>query len=194
MPQDLHLTPADLDALLAGTARPATLAHLFDCAPCRALAAQDRRVVVELARLPRLDPSPHFADRVLTAWKASATAPEQRFIVPLRPHRPILRLARAAVAALVVLTGLGGSVAWSLANSELLLSWRERALGWLASLPAAVEPVLARTGAALFDSPAEAVGWALGFLLAYAAGLVAFRRLTALPPSTIPARRVLHAG
>jgi hypothetical protein len=151
--------------------------------------------VVELARLPRLDPSPHFADRVLTAWKASATAPEQRFILPLRPYqRPVRRLARAAVAALVVLTGLGGSVAWSLANSELLLSWRERTLGWLASLPAAVEPVLARTGAALSRSPAEAVGWALGFLLVYAAGLVAFRRLTALPPSTVRARRVIHAG
>jgi len=180
-PHSMHLTPDDLDALLLGTEQERVHVHLETCAACRALVVADRNVVVALESLPKLSPRAGFADRVMAGVITPTTAPGRW-----------PALARAAVLALVVLGGMAASIGWSLANQPMLMAWRDRGLGWIegwlrlglsgvwAELSQQAWYLAARDA---FGSQSRLTLALTGMLLIYAAGLVAFRRLTALPPS-----------
>jgi hypothetical protein len=180
-PHPTHLTPDDLDALLLGTEQEGVHFHLETCAECRALVVADRNVVVALESLPALAPRAGFADRVM----AGVTRP---VAVPRR----LPALARAAAVALVFLSGLAGSISWTLANQPMLLGWRNTGIrwaeGWIQVGLSGLWAELSRQswfGAmqSAFGSPTRLAVALTGMLLIYAAGLVALRRLTALPSS-----------
>ncbi|MDH5315031.1 MAG: hypothetical protein OEW44_01015 [Gemmatimonadota bacterium] len=180
-PHLMHLTPDDLDALLLGTEQERVHVHLETCAECRALVVADRNVVVALESLPSLAPRAGFADRVM----AGVTRP---VAVPRR----LPALARAAALGLVFLGGLAASISWSLANEPMLMAWREGGLkwaeGWLQLGLSGLWAELSRqswyaTVLDAFGSPTRLTVALAGMLLIYGAGLVALRRLTALPSS-----------
>jgi hypothetical protein len=180
LPHPQHLTWDDLDDLLMGTERPAVHVHLETCAECRALAAADLDVVVQVQRLPQFAPRAGFADRVLAG--VSAVEPAR---LPVRPSaRPWLSAASITLA----LAGLGTSLGWSLANQALLLSLRADAVAGMQGAAATVLQALnglqqAGLVAALRDSVG---GVGVGLIVtavasAYLAGLLSLQRLVSVP-------------
>lgn len=181
----MHLTPDDLDALLLGTEDERVHVHLETCAECRALVVADRNIVLGLESLPRFVPSAGFADRVMA--RVAITKP-----VPVRQAVRVPALARAAVVALAFLGTLAGSISWSLANQGALMTWRGQLIRWIQSwVEAGFGGLLAQVSSIgwvaqvqqVAGSPARVALIGTALLLLYGAGLVALRRLTALPPS-----------
>ncbi len=75
MPDTQHLTADELDLLLVGTPAPRATLHIETCDSCRTMSRLDREVVGSLARLPMLEPSEGFADRVMRQVIVSSRAP-----------------------------------------------------------------------------------------------------------------------
>jgi hypothetical protein len=96
-----HLTPEELDAWLEGALTPQRETHLHGCADCRQLADSERELVHLLGALPLLSPRPGFGDRVIA-------------------RLPLRRRVRPAAIAAGLLVPMAASVAWSLANQDLL--------------------------------------------------------------------------
>lgn len=179
-----HLTADDLDAFHSASLSIEATAHLESCAECRTLAERDHALVAALGRLPSFEPAEGFADRILAGIVQPAPV-----IVPIR------RRTRFALAA-SVLIGLGASIGWSLFNWTTLRSWIDAAPGALSRL---VWDGLTAVAQSLADIPALAglreLGSSTGrlaltgalLLLAYAAAMVALRRVLALPTATQPA-------
>jgi hypothetical protein len=187
----MHLTPDDLDALLFGTEEARVHVHLETCPECRRLVVADRNIVLALESLPQFSPGDGFAERVMARVSVPVAA-------PVRVRHPAA-LARAAVVAVVALGGLAASVAWSLANQVMLLGWRDRIFGWVAGLLDLGVAGLARELSRLswyapiheaIGSPARLALILTGATFAWLAGLLALRRLTALPTTG----RASHAG
>jgi hypothetical protein len=195
----LHLTPDDLDAWLAGTHSPAAQDHLARCLACQERAESEREIVALLGALPLVSPAPGFADRVM----ARVTVPQPLALGSAASIRSRIFATRRATAIaaslLVVLLGsMAGSVAWTLGHQETLA-----ALGAWLSAQAAQAVWLGVRGVAsnFIEQPwfaglksLAATPGRLGLasalaMLAYAAGIVAFRRLLALPT-----QQVAHAG
>lgn len=61
-----HLTADEIELWAEGLLGAAGALHLADCSLCREEAERERRIVLQLARLPRLAPAETFADRVMT--------------------------------------------------------------------------------------------------------------------------------
>lgn len=173
-----HLTLEELDAWLEGALTPQRETHLHGCADCRQLADSERELVHLLGALPLLSPRPGFGDRVLA-------------------RLPLRRRVRPAAIAAGLLVPMAASVAWSLANQDLLaqliqgtgselgrLSWVTiRSLG-----STLLEQPWYPAVRALLGSPSR-LGIVLGAsATAYAGGMVVLRRLLALPT-----QRVAHA-
>lgn len=142
-------------------------------------------MVLALEGLPRLTPRAGFADRVMArvAVPGAVAAPAS--------HR-VPAFARAAVVALLFVGGLASSISWSLAQYGTLMAWRDRglqwALGWFEGGTARLAAELQRLDwlVAAQTAVGSPTRWALlgtAVLLVYAAGLLALRRLTALPSS-----------
>lgn len=60
-----HLTTEEIELWAEGLLGAARALHLPDCSLCREEAERERRVVLQLAGLPRLAPRQGFEDRVM---------------------------------------------------------------------------------------------------------------------------------
>lgn len=193
-----HLTPDELDALLAGVLPAPAQEHLAQCHACRERAEMEREVVGLLQAVPLLSPAPGFADRVM----ARVTVPEAARVPALAGVRRALATRRgvAVAAGLVVLLlgSMAGSVAWMLANQTTLVAVGQWMLGqaghaaWIGVRDVAtalVEQPWFASLQALAVHPGR-LGIASGLAIAaYLVGLLALRRLLALPT-----QQVAHAG
>jgi hypothetical protein len=194
-----HLTPEDLDTWLAGDLPPAAQAHLAGCPSCRELAETEREIASLVASLPLMSPAPGFADRVMA--RVSVPQPLTVRTLDLIRRRVFATRRSMAIAAsvLVVLVGsMTGSIVWTLSHQDTLAAlggWLTAQAGqaaWLGLRGIAlnfIEQPWFSGLKALAGSPGR-LGLASALaLVAYLSGVLAFRRLLALP--TQP---VAHAG
>ncbi|HJS48390.1 MAG TPA: hypothetical protein VJ773_10430 [Gemmatimonadales bacterium] len=189
---DLHLThlsPDDLDAWLEGRLGSARAGHLQHCGQCRDLVERERALVDLLASLPRLAPAPGLEQRIMARVRIPRPAP-----AAIAARRPVRASARRTAAAAAVLLGMAASVAWSLGNRELLDTWGAWLLGessrllWV-SVQAVASNLLEQPWSQELRSFLSAPGRLLPALgaasLVYASGLLALRRLMALPTAGV---------
>ncbi len=194
-----HLTPDDLDAWLTGALAPAAQNHLTRCPACQDRAETEREIVTLLGALPLMSPTAGFADRVM----ARVTVPEPLAIRSLRSVRARVFATRRTTALaggvlLLVLGSMAGSIVWTLGHREMLTafgSWLAAQAGQLAWLGVRgvasnfIEQPWFAGLKSLAASPGRlGLATALG-MVAYLGGVLALRRLLALP-----AQRVAHAG
>jgi hypothetical protein len=149
-----HLLPDEIDQLVDGEAGFGVAqlrAHLRDCGECRARLEDARLVTQTLERLPRLAPSPGFADRVMgqvhvyVPWHVTALATAQRWTPQSRPLRVIAAATALSIASLLTVASL-----WMVARLDLLAYLAGAAAGRLR------DAVLGAAGsalAALFGRP-----------------------------------------
>jgi hypothetical protein len=185
-----HLTTDDLDAWIEGRLGSARAGHLRHCAECRDLVERERALADLLGALPRLTPAAGLEDRVMARVRVPQPAPTA---VSQRPAVLPSRGRTAAIAA-SVLIGMTASVAWSLGNRELLDSWGTWLLGestrllWV-SVQAVASNLLEQPWSREVRSFIAAPGRLLPVLgaasLVYASGLLALRRLMALPTAGV---------
>jgi hypothetical protein len=198
-PSGSHLSADEIDACLAGAPAPEVQHHLEQCRACLEQVEADREIAEQIRSLPLMSPSEGFADRVM----ASVIIPDPFAIRSLQATRRRLfatpRSFAAAASLLVVLLGsMAASIAWSLANQETMASlgsWLFAQGGqalWLGLQGVAsnlIEQPWYDGFRSLAENPARlALISGLGSL-AYLGGLVALRRLLA-----VPTQRVAHAG
>ena len=182
-----HLSPDDVENWLSGTLDAARTRHLDLCPDCFDRAQVEREIAEQLASLPLMGPSAGFADRVM----ASVVVPKRRFAT----RRSI---AFAASLALALVGSMAASIAWTLANQDVLASvghWvvaQGTQAGWLALrglVSNFIEQPWYEGARALADHPGRLAATVGGASLAYLSGVFALRRLLALPT-----QQVAHAG
>jgi hypothetical protein len=194
-----HLSPDDLDAWLAGTLPQAALDHLAFCPACQERAETEREIVALLGALPLMSPAPGFADRVM----ARVTVPQPLAAHSLRTLRSRVfatrRTAAVAASLLVLLLGsMAGSIVWTLGHQDTLAALGTWLMGqagqaaWLGVRGVAsnfIEQPWFAGLQSLAASPGR-LGLASALaMVAYASGVLALRRLLALPT-----QQVAHAG
>jgi hypothetical protein len=194
-----HLTSDDLDAWLAGMLAAPAQDHLAHCSTCQERAESEREIVALLGALPLMSPAPGFADRVM----ARVDVPQPLAVHTLGSFRRRIFATRRATAIaaslLVVLLGsMAGSIVWTLGHQETLTALG----GWLTAQAGQAAWLGVRGVASNFieqpwfaglKSVAASPG-RLGLasalaMLAYVGGVLALRRLLALPT-----QQVAHAG
>jgi len=195
----LHLTPDDLDAWLAGTATAESRRHVEECSACLELVRAEEALTSQLDALPLYAPKLDFADQVM----ASVAIPDPFAIRSLEAARRRLlasprSIAIAATIALVLLGSMAASAAWTLANRETLIT----AGNWLAGEAARWAWVGLRSATlnlieqpwfggfrSLVETPGRLAITSAALSLMYVSGILALRRLLAVPP-----RQVAHAN
>jgi hypothetical protein len=194
-----HLTPDDFDAWLAGALEPPAQDHLAQCVTCWERAETEREIVDLLGALPLMSPAQGFADRVM----ARVTVPQPAAVparASLRSRIFATRRSMALAASLLVLVAgsMTGSVVWTLGHQDTLAALG----GWLTAQTGQLAWIGIRGVASTFmeqpwfaglktlaGSPGRlALASALA-LVAYLGGVLALRRLLALP-----AQQVAHAS
>jgi len=191
-----HLTPDDVELWLTGTLDIERTRHLEWCPECFDRAQAEREIVEQLAALPLMAPSAGFADRVM----AHVTVADPFALRSLRQRIFATRrsMAIAAGLALAVVGSMAASVAWSLANQEVLVSAGDWLLaqgtqtGWLALRGLAsnfIEQPWYESARAFADQPGRLAAVLGALSLAYLSGMFALRRLLALP-----SQQVAHAA
>lgn len=149
-----HLLPDEIDQLLDGEVGfgvAPLVAHVRECAECRA-ALDDARVVVDaLERLPRMAPAPAFADRVMSEvhvyvpWHAAARDAAVAAVRPLAPRSQPVRVLLGA-AALSVLAIVTGASVWLFGHLDAALFFagvvRERVIQVATTIGSAVATTL----------------------------------------------------
>lgn len=65
----MHLTTDEIELWAQGLLPAARALHLADCSLCRVEADRERKVMLELVRLPAFAPTAGFADRVMAQVK-----------------------------------------------------------------------------------------------------------------------------
>ena len=198
-PSGAHLSADEIDACLSGAITVALQQHLDQCPACLEQVRVDREIAELIAALPSMSPAEGFSDRVM----ARVAIPDPFALRSLQATRRRLfaapRSFATAAALLFVLVGsMAASVAWSLANQETLASigtWLFAQGGqalWLGVQGLAtnlIEQPWYTSFRSLVENPARlAVISAMGSLL-YLGGLLAMRRLLA-----VPTQQVAHAG
>jgi hypothetical protein len=158
-----------------------------------------REIVEQISALPLMGPSAGFADRVM----ASVTVADPFALRSLQTVRQRIFATRksiliAASLTLALLGSMAGSIAWTMANQDALASAGNWVLaqgaqaGWIALRGLAsnfIEQPWYESARALAGHPGRLAA-ALGVAtLAYLSGVLALRRLLALP-----AQQVAHAG
>jgi hypothetical protein len=198
-PPRQHLTPDEIDSLLQGEAAPSQLEHLTDCAECALLLGQHRAVVSSLEALPQFDPGDEFADQVM--FQVAVPDPfAMRSMAPAR--RRVLETGRSralAASVAVMLVGMmAASVIWTSLNREVVSSAGSWLGGeanqwfWVALRGAfanVTEQPWFDTARHLLGGPARLAAVSACVMLLYVFGLVALRRLMALPTNG-----AAHAG
>ena len=191
-----HLSPDDVENWLSGILDAERTRHLDLCPTCFDRAQAEREIVEQLAALPLMGPSPDFADRVMASVRIAdpfALRSIRRRIFATRRS-----LAIAATLALAVVGSMTASVAWSLANQDLLVSAGHWVLaqgtqaGWLALRALAstfIEQPWYESVRAFVGHPGRLAAVLGAVSLAYLSGVFALRRLLALP-----SQQVAHAA
>jgi hypothetical protein len=186
-----HLSPDDLEIWLDGALPPALVSHLAGCAECQERALAEQEVVEQLSALPLMSPAPGFADRVMQA----VVIPDPFAIRSLDTARRRLfasrrSLAFAASVAILLVGSMAGSIVWSLAHQDTLAalgSWLASEAGqaaWLAIRGVAsnfIEQPWYQGARALADNPVRLAVTSAVATLVYLIGVLALRRLLALP-------------
>ena len=194
-----HLTPDDLDAWLAGALAPAAQDHLAVCPACQERADTEREIVDAARRAAadepgrRLRRSGHGAGRGARAGRRALARSDSRVFATRRSRWPSRPACSRCVAG-----SMAGSIVWTLGHQETLA-----ALGtWLAGQAGQAAWIGLRAVASNFieqpwfaglrdlaGSPGR-LGLASALaLIAYLGGVLALRRLLALPT-----QQVAHAG
>lgn len=110
-----HLLPDEIDQLLdgeAGFGLAPLVAHVEQCATCRAELDEGRRVMNALERLPHFAPSPLFTERVMSQvqvfepWHVTALDSVKRWLPASRPARAVGLVATSVSALLISLTAV----------------------------------------------------------------------------------------
>ena len=191
-----HLSPDDVELWLSGILDAERTHHLERCAECFDRAQAEREIVEQVSALPLMAPSAGFADRVM----AQVTVADPFALRSLRQRIFASRrsMAVAASLALALVGSMAASVAWSLANQEVLASagsWllaQGTQAGWLAIRGLAsnfIEQPWYESARAFADHPARLAATLGAVALAYLSGMLALRRLLALP-----SQQVAHAA
>lgn len=194
-----HLSPDDLDRWLDGSLPPARASHLDACQECLELARAEREMAELIAALPLMSPSTGFADRVMVSVKV----PDPFAIRSLDSVRRRLfatrrSLAMAASLTLLLLGSMTASIVWTLGNQETLAaigSWllaQGSEAAWLAVRGVAtnlIEQPWYESLKAAAGNPTRLALASGAASLAYLGGVLALRRLLALPT-----QQVAHAG
>jgi hypothetical protein len=198
-PPESHLSPDEIDAWLAGALAPVQQRHVDQCQLCLEQLRAEREIADQIAALPLLSPLPGFSDRVM----ASVSVPDPFAIRSLQATRRRLfatpkSIALAASLALLVLSSMAGSIVWSLHNQETITSlgsWlitQGEQAAWFGVRSLAsnfIEQPWYNSVRALFENPGRLALLSAMASLAYLGGIVALRRLLALPT-----QRVAHAS
>jgi hypothetical protein len=198
-PSGTHLSPDEIDSWLAGTLAQEWQQHLDQCQVCLERVRTERDIVDQIAGLPLISPETGFADLVM----AAVAIPDPFAIRSLQATQRRLfatrkSLALAASLSLLLLGSMAVSIGWSLTHQETLASIG----GWLLSQGGQIAWLSVRGVASnlieqpwyngirsLLDNPGRlALGSALASTV-YLGGLLALRRLLALPT-----QQVAHAG
>ncbi len=194
-----HFSPDDIDLWLDGTLAAERARHLDACRQCLEVALAEREIVEQVSALALMSPSPGFADRVMQ----SVSVPDPFAIRSLTAARRHLFANRRSVAiaaslVLVLVGSMAGSIVWSLNNQDTLAAFGSWILAqgaqasWLAIRGVAsnvIEQPWYEGAKLLVGNPTRlALASALASL-AYLAGVLALRRLLALPT-----QGVAHAG
>ncbi|HEU4566233.1 MAG TPA: hypothetical protein VFS05_16340 [Gemmatimonadaceae bacterium] len=183
-----HLLPNEIDLLLDGEVGFGTSplkAHVRRCAQCRAELEEARALVRELEHLPRLSPSPLFAEQVLARvqiyvpWYVALLDSVRGWVPRSRPARALAGAAAMTVLAAVTLVSL-----FLVSQVDAVVSALDLALerlrgagaGWLASTLAGA---IGDQGAAALRAAGwlGLVGGALALLLAAAGAATLLRGL-----------------
>jgi hypothetical protein len=194
-----HLSADDFEAWLSGALAPGLQRHLDECQACLEQARAEREIADQIALLPLLSPGEGFADRVM----AAVSVPDPFAIRSLQATRRRLfatpkSLALAASIALLLMGSMAGSIAWTFTHQETMAS-----LGtWLLSQGAQAAWLGLRGLASNFieqpwyggirslvETPARLALLSALASLAYLGGVLALRRLLA-----VPTQQVAHAG
>ncbi len=191
-----HLAGDDLDHWIAGTLPRGREGHLRACPDCQRLADAERMLVLRLEALPLFDPRAGFADRVMEQVELPVTSlagawNRWRRAVARNP----LTVGMAAGIGGVLGGSMAASIAWASGNQDMIngagtwLMTQSQTLFWQgvtsASLVLEQQAWYHALRSGLTPGRIAAVG-GLAITL-YAAGVIALRRLLALP-STGPAR------
>jgi hypothetical protein len=194
-----HFSPEDIDLWLDGILAEERVRHLDGCRQCLEMAMAEREIVEQVAALPLMSPSEGFADRVMQsvsvpdpfAIRSISTARRRLFASPRS-------VAVAASLVLVLLGSMAGSIVWSLQNQETLAaigSWMLTQGGqalWLTVRAVAsnvIEQPWYDGAKVLVGNPTRLAIASAVASIAYLGGVLALRRLLALPT-----QGVAHAG
>jgi hypothetical protein len=198
-PPESHLSSDEIDAWLAGALPTAQQRHVELCQLCLEQLRAEREIADQIAALPLLSPMPGFSDRVM----ASVIVPDPFAIRSLQATRRRLfatprSIALAASLALLLVGSMAGSIVWSLNNQQALASlgsWlmtQGEQVAWFGVRSLAsnfIEQPWYSTVRGLFENPGRLALLSAMASLAYLGGMVALRRLLALPT-----QRVAHAS
>jgi hypothetical protein len=191
-----HLSPDDVELWLSGTLDAERTRHLDLCPECFDRAQTEREIVEQLAALPPMTPAADFVDRVM----AQVTIADPFALRSLRQRIFASRrsMAVAATLALALVGSMAASIAWSLANQDVLVSAGNWVLaqgtqaGWLALrglVSNFIEQPWYDSARAFVDHPGRLAAGVGALSLAYLSGMFALRRLLALP-----SQQVAHAA
>jgi hypothetical protein len=198
-PSGSHLSADEIDAWLAGALAPAMQRHVDQCQVCLEQLRVEREIADQIAALPLLSPTPGFSDRVM----ASVIVPDPFAIRSLQATRRRLfatqrSVALAASLTLLLLGSMAGSIAWSLSHQQTLVSlgsWLMTEAGqaaWFGVRSLAsnfIEQPWYDSIRVLVENPGRLALVSAMASLAYLGGVVALRRLLALPT-----QQVAHAN
>jgi hypothetical protein len=183
-----HLTPADVEAWLEGKLSLAASTHVGQCDACRTQLRAEGALIEELQRLPRYAPSVDFEERVMARVRLPAARPVAA------PAAAPARRSRRWLAAAGVVGVLGASLTWSIANQTVLTDASQWALGegWAAASSAAdqlrsllaAQPAYREIRDAV-GTPARLAAVSSALAVLYGTGVLALRRLLALPSTGV---------
>ena len=189
-----HLTGEELDLWTLGLLAQDRQTHLLGCAACRTVADADRVLVRQLEALPRFAPPAHFAERVLDRVDLPVVSLRAAWqLWRRRASTNPLGVAISAGVAVLIGGSVAGSAAWTAGNQEIILGlghwlrsagevWAREGLG-LAQAFLDQQPWYGAVRGAMTPGRLATIGLVLAAL--YAGGVMALRRLIALPEAGI---------
>ena len=198
-PSGPHLSADEIDVCLSGVLSPKLQRHLDQCELCLEQVRTDREIAEQISALPLMSPGEGFTERVM----ARVMIPDPFAIRSLQATRRRLfatpkSFAVAAGMVLFLLSSMVGSVAWSLEHQETLAAfgaWLFATGGqaiWLGVQGLAsnlIEQPWYDAFKALAQNPARLAMFSALGSFAYLGGLLALRRLLA-----VPTQQVAHAS
>lgn len=189
-PTSAHLSPDDFDAWLAGRLAPGLSEHLTGCSACQERARLESELDALLRGLPHYAPTAGFDERVMASVQVRRplTVRSLAYVRGLaaRPRA----LAAVAALVLIVLAAMTTSVLWTLGNRETLTAlgaWagaEATQVLWLATravYSSLVEQPWYAAARRFLEDPARLMAVSAAASLVYLSGLLALRRLLALP-------------